>query len=80
MYRVVANTRDNADEIWKRVVEARVREEVIIYEKQYGFMPRNNTTDANFTSRMLMEKYKEVEEELHSVFVDLEKEYDRVLR
>ncbi|KAI5100663.1 Kv channel-interacting protein 1 [Silurus meridionalis] len=46
--------------LWKRVVEARLREEVTICEQQYGFIPRKSTTDSIFALRMLMEKYKEV--------------------
>ncbi|KAI5100986.1 hypothetical protein C0J45_9972 [Silurus meridionalis] len=66
--------------LWERVVEARLREEVTICEQQYGFMPRKSTTDALFALRMLMEKYREGQKELHCVFVDLDKAYDRVPR
>ena len=41
-------------------------------------MPGNGTTDAMFALRLLMEKYREGERELHFVFVDLEKANDRV--
>ena len=41
-------------------------------------MPGKETTDAMFALRMLMEKYREGQTELHCVFVDLEKAYDRV--
>ncbi|KAK3525721.1 hypothetical protein QTP70_006750 [Hemibagrus guttatus] len=48
--------------------------------KQYGFMPRKSTTDAIFALRILMEKYRDGQRELHCVFVDLEKTYDKVPR
>ncbi|MCJ8733950.1 hypothetical protein PDJAM_G00229570 [Pangasius djambal] len=66
--------------LWERVVEARLRKVVEICEQQYGFMPRKNTTDAIFALRILMEKYRDGQRELHCVCVDLEKAYDRVPR
>ena len=43
-------------------------------------MPGKGTTDAMFALRMLMEKYREGQRELHCVFVDLEKANDKVLQ
>ena len=43
-------------------------------------MPGKGTTNAMFALRILMEKYRKGQRELHYVFVDLEKAYDRVSR
>ena len=64
--------------VWERIIKARLRDRVEISKKQYGFMPGKETTDAMFVLRMLMEKYREGQRELHRVFVDLKKVYDRV--
>ena len=66
--------------LWERVVERRLRSELTFSEQQYCFIPGKSTTDALFASRVLMEKYKEGQNELHCVFVDLEKAYDKVPR
>ena len=59
--------------IWERIIEARPRHSVDISKQKYGFMPGKGTTDAMLALRMLMEKYREGQRELHSVFVNLEK-------
>ena len=66
--------------MWERVIEKRLREEVTISDEQFGFMPGRNTTDAIFAPRQLMEKYREGRQNLHCIFLDLEKAYDRVPR
>ena len=43
----------------RKSVEARLREEVEICEKQYSFMPGKSTTDEIFALRTLLEKYRE---------------------
>ena len=62
------------------MIEARLRDRIEISKQQYEFMPGKGTTDAMFVLQMLMEKYREVQRELHCVFVDLEKTFDRVPR
>ena len=66
--------------VWERIIEAKIRDRVEISKQQYGFMPGKGTTDAMFALRMLMGKYREGQRELHCVFVDLKKAYDRVPR
>ena len=58
--------------VWERIIEARLRNRVEISKQQYEFMPRQGTTDTMFALKMLMEKYREGQRELHCVFVDLE--------
>ena len=43
-------------------------------------MSGKGTTDAMFALRILMEKYRKGQRELHCVFVDLKKAYDKVPR
>ena len=49
------------------MIDRRLREETTIGEEQFGFMP-------------VIEKHREMQKELHLVFIDLEKAYDRAPR
>ena len=64
--------------LWERIIEAILREITKIADNQFGFRPDKSTTEPIFVLRILHEKYREKNKELHMVFVDLEKEYDRV--
>ena len=64
----------------ERVVEGRLRCIVNISNEQFGFMKGRSTVDAIFALRQLQEKYREGQTDLHAVFIDLEKAYDRVPR
>ena len=66
--------------LWERIVERTLRSDLTFSNQQYGFMPGRSTTDALFALRVLMEKYREGQNELHCVFVDLEKVNDNVRR
>ena len=66
--------------IWERIINDRIRREVNISDEQFGFMPGKGTTDAIFALRRVIEKHREKERELHCIFIDLEKAYDRVPR
>ena len=66
--------------IWEKIIEAKLRDIVEISKQQCRFMPGKETTNAMFALRILMEKYGEGQRELHCVFVNLEKAYDKVPR
>ena len=45
---------------------------------QFGFMPGRSTMEAIFLIRQVMERYKEKKKDLHMVFIDLKKAYDKI--
>ena len=57
--------------LWERLVEARLRQITSIDNTQYGFRPGKSTTEPIFILRILQEKYRDMNKELHMVFLDL---------
>ena len=62
---------------WERVIELRLRHETTILENQFGF--RQSTLEDIFLFRCLIKKYREAPKDLHVIFIDPEKAYDRDL-
>jgi Reverse transcriptase (RNA-dependent DNA polymerase) len=66
--------------LWEKVIEHRLRKLTTISKNQFGFMPARSTMEAIFLIRQLMERHREQKKDLHMIFLDLEKAYDKIPR
>ena len=66
--------------IWERIFEARLRDRAEISKQQYGFMPSKGSYQCHVCLKIVDEKVKKGQIELHCVFVELDKAYNRVPR
>ena len=66
--------------VYERVLEKRLRQQVVIGSMQFGFMLGKGTTDTIFTVRQLQEKHLSKRKELYFGFVNLEKAFNQVPR
>jgi hypothetical protein len=64
--------------LWEMIIEHRLRGVTNVTENQFSFMPERLTIEAIFWIRQLMKRCKEQKKDLHMVFIDLEKAYDKV--
>ena len=64
--------------LWERVIASRLRATIEILKNQFGFKSSRSIIEASHLMRRLMEFYRDRKRDLHVVFVDLEKAYDRV--
>jgi hypothetical protein len=64
----------------ERIIEHHLRGVTNVTENQFGFMPGRSTMKTIFLIRQLMERCMEQKKDLHMIFIDLKKIYDKVLR
>ncbi|KAF3657604.1 putative 60S ribosomal protein L8-like [Capsicum annuum] len=61
------------------VSELRLKKIVIIFENQFDFMPcRSTTTEIIHLVRRLVEQFRERRKDMHMMFIDLEKVFDKI--
>ncbi|XP_026459825.1 uncharacterized protein LOC113360538 [Papaver somniferum] len=65
---------------WERVVNQRLRGLTTFRTNQFGFIPGIFGTEAIFLARTLLETYRAQQKDLHLLFINLEKAYNKIPR
>lgn len=66
--------------IYERIIDTRLHNLVTLHNNQCGFVNGKSTTEAIQSLRIMSERYQSVKKNLHMLFIDFEKAFDRVQR
>jgi hypothetical protein len=64
--------------LWERIIKHHLRGVNNVTENQFDFMSERLNMEAIFLIRQLMERYSEQNKDMHMIFIDLKKAYDKV--
>lgn len=64
--------------LYEIVIEHRLRKEIQVTENQFGFMLERSIMEVIFLLRCVMRRYRMNQQDLHLIFIDLDKTYDKV--
>jgi len=64
--------------LWERVIKGRLRKDISIFENQFDIIPGRLIIEAIHVIKRLIKLYRDRKKDLHMVFTDLEKAYDKV--
>jgi hypothetical protein len=64
--------------LYEMIIEHRLRRVTNVTENQFEFMLERSTMDVIFLIRQLMKRCSEQKKDLHMIFINLDKAYDKV--